>query len=672
MTSTQDSTGSNSANGTSSGVAGVNRRFRRLPLRAATAALLASVCSVAAVSQAAIIIMGNDLPTEPMPLGLEEQRYLEFGTVTYDFYSDQRFSALNKLLVNGKQGLFDENTEYAELILGTLYVSFGLPEQAETIFNRLLEKDILAQTRARTWLEKAMLEYRRGRFENAAAVLASERTDGLPPEEDARRHLILANIRIQQGEFGEALASLHAIPGESLEGGYATYNMGVAMIRAEHVDDGVSMLRSVMNMDAGDEEINALKDRAALAIGLTELKRDNFEASRQALLTIRADGPFSNEALLALGLTNYERKQFRKSLPVLLELVRRNSSHNSVQEALMLAPRAYEELGALPQALAGYQFAAQSYREELMQVERAIRNIDDPRWIDQLMGESGAALNNTDPMAAGSNYSINGGPEIGYLYKLFASHEFNELFQQYIELHRMLAHLRSWQNEMPALMQAFVNQQAKLGANLPGVKANLVETRGTQRTLTQQAAELAGTIPNRLDMNQPQDLASLPQLIMWEKLQQIDAALDKRPTSVSTRVYQERHRRARGLLLFQIAQDAHANREKQFEYSAELLEQTDLLAVRAESVEQLVKDATLHVRGNIAAKLNAKTGNIEALIEQTEDLMRQLGQVLKNNALRVLAQNRRQLGDQLGEAHLAMARLQDASVVEKIEQGVAQ
>ena len=148
--------------------------------------------------------------------------------------------------------------------------------------------------------------------------------------------------------------------------------------------------------------------------------------------------------------------------------------------------------------------------------------------------------------------------------------------------------------------------------------------------------------------------------------------LDKRPDSASTRAYQERHRRVRGLLLFQIAQDAHANREKQFEYSADLLEQTDLLAVRAESVEQLVKDATLHVRGNIAAKLNAKTGNIDALIEQTEDLMRQLGQVLKNNALRVLAQNRRQLGDQLGEAHLAMARLQDASVVEKIEQGVAQ
>jgi len=627
---------------------------------------------MAAASQAAIIIMGNDLPTEPMPLGIEEQRYLEFGSVTYDFYSDHRFAALNKLLVNRKEGLFDADTEYAELILGTLYVSFGLPEQADAIFNRLLEKDILAQTRARTWLEKAMLEYRRGRFENAADVLASDRTDGLPPEEDARRHLVLANIRIQQGEFGEALASLHAIPGRSLEGGYATYNMGVAMIRADHVGDGVQMLQSVMNMDAGDEEINALKDRAALAIGLTELKRKNFDASREALLTIRADGPFSNEALLALGLTNYERKQYKKSLPVLLELVRRNSSHNSVQEALMLAPRAYEELGALPQALAGYQFAAQSYREELKQVERAIRNIDDPSWIDQLMGDSGAELNNTDPMAARSSYSINGGPEMGYLYKLFASHEFNELFQQYVELDRTLMHLRNWQQEMPALMQAFVNQQSKLGANLPGVKSNLVQVRGSQRQLGEKAADLSVNIPQTLDMRNPQDLASLPQLIMWEKIQQIEAALDGRPSSVSTRAYQERVRRARGLLLFTIAEDAHANREKQFEYSTRLLEQTDLLAVRAESVEQLVKDATLHVRGDIASKLNAKTGQIENLIQQTEDLMQQMGQVLKNNALRVLAQSRRRLGDQLGEAHLAMARLQDASVVEKIEQGIAQ
>lgn len=59
---------------------------------------------------------------------------------------------------------------------------------------------------------------------------------------------MLANIRIGQEEFGEALASLHAIPAGTREGAYATYNMGVAMIRANHIDDGVRMLSGVLNL----------------------------------------------------------------------------------------------------------------------------------------------------------------------------------------------------------------------------------------------------------------------------------------------------------------------------------------------------------------------------------------------------------------------------------------
>src|SRR5690606_26654812 len=139
-----------------------------------------------------------------------------------------------------------------------------------------------------------------------------------------------------------------------------------------------------LNLPPGDEEINALKDRAALAIGLTELKRKRSDAAREALVRVRADGPFSNEALLALGLSNFERREFRRALPLWLELVRRNTSHQSVQEALLLAPRAYEELGAMPQALSGYRFATEALRDELRQVELAIRSVGEADWLERL------------------------------------------------------------------------------------------------------------------------------------------------------------------------------------------------------------------------------------------------------------------------------------------------
>jgi hypothetical protein len=56
------------------------------------------------------------------------------------------------------------------------------------------------------------------------------------------------------------------------------------------------------------------------------------------------------------------------------------------------------------------------------------------------------------------------------------------------------------------------------------------------------------------------------------------------------------------------------------------------------------------------------------MITDTEKLMAQLGQLLKNDALQVLAENRIQLGEQLAEAHLAMARVQDTSFSERLQE----
>ena len=621
--------------------------------------------SISLGASASLLIIGDDLPVEPMPLDIESQRYLAFNEATFAFYSDQQFEAMTQLLANQKRGLFNHDTEYAELMLGELYVNFGLAEQAEDIFNRLLKKDILAQLRAETWLHKAALNYRRGQLDQAAEVLSSKRTDGLASEKNARRHLMLANIRISQEEFGEALASLHAIPAGTREGAYATYNMGVAMIRANHIDDGVRMLSGVLNLPPGDEENNALKDRAALAIGLTQLKRGQVEQARAALIRVRADGPFSNEALLALGLSNFERKEYKRALPLWLELVRRNPSHQSVQEALLLAPRAYEELGAMPQALAGYRFAAETLRDELRQVELAIRNVDEMNWLDRLKSHDKASNMNRDPMATTGSYSADAGPEMPYLYRLFASHDFAEQFRQYMELDRIHSLLLDWRQSVPAMEQAWNNQLASLQASLPNSRARLLALKKLQQEVGARTADLQVNMPQGLDMKRPQDLADFDQLVRWEIISEFDRQTRGLPASSSQR---ERVRRVKGVLLYNIASSAPQNRQQQQSDVGTAMEDIDIVGMRIAAVEQLIRDASLHIRSDLGNRLNSRRQDIDRMISETEKLMAQLGQLLKNDALRVLAENRIQLGEQLAEAHLAMARVQDTSFSERLQE----
>src|SRR5690606_4008983 len=112
------------------------------------------------------------------------------------------------------------------------------------------------------------------------------------------------------------------------------------------------------------------------------------DLARESLLTIRMDGPFTNQAMLGLGYANFQRGEYKKALPLWMELLQRNTSDTTVQEALMLAPRAYEELHALPQALFGYRYAADTLREELKKVERTILRVRESDWLDSLVPES--------------------------------------------------------------------------------------------------------------------------------------------------------------------------------------------------------------------------------------------------------------------------------------------
>src|SRR3990167_1217791 len=121
---------------------------------------------------------------------------------------------------------------------------------------------------------------------------------------------------------------------DDILGAYALYNAGVAFIRAGEINRGMVILRQVRDLPPGDDETNALKDRAAIAMGFTWLQKDNFDLARESLVTVRTDGPFTNQAMLGLGYANFQRNDFKRALPPWLELLQRNTSDTSVQEAL--------------------------------------------------------------------------------------------------------------------------------------------------------------------------------------------------------------------------------------------------------------------------------------------------------------------------------------------------
>ncbi|MBZ2187519.1 tetratricopeptide repeat protein [Alcanivorax sp. JB21] len=600
------------------------------------------------------LVLFDDLPTGPQAMSEEQQRYLVFGEAIFDYYSDRQFSTLSGLRVNQTRGLFNGDTGYAELLMGELYVSYGLPAEAEQIFDRLLARDMLAQTRAETWLHKASLHYRQGEHGTARRVLEGKSVQALPEALAVRGQLMLANILIAQGDFAGATRQLEQVALTSVSGAYARYNVAVARLRSGDLRNGLRALDDVIQLPPDSEEIRALRDRAALTKGLSQLRAGNFSGARDALIQVRADGPFSNEALMVLGLVNFERGAPRAALPLWMELMTRHPAHESVQEAMLLAPRAFEELGAEPQALAGYQQAARNYRAALHEVERAIRNVDNAEWLPQL-ADNGGQRRDVDPMARLARFDAAQGEEMPYLYALFASHGFSERHHQYQQITRLRELLQRRQRELPALQDTLAQRQRQHARVLPSARARLEAMQQQQTRLSEEAEMLNSAMSAQLDIRYAHDMADLPQSIMWQRLQALNSQPGLSP--------QQRRRlaRLRGLLLWDIAHGAEQRRIELEKTARALRDEARIQALRAAALEQLLNDAEAAGKTQLATRLQAREADIANLINDADDALAELGQQLKNEALRVLAERRARLGEQLGEAHLAIARLQDAA-----------
>ena len=67
---------------------------------------------------------------------------LAYGEVLFHFYQEDYFTALTQLLVAQARDEFAYHDGEAELLLGGLYLSYGLHRHAGEIFSRLLEQSV--------------------------------------------------------------------------------------------------------------------------------------------------------------------------------------------------------------------------------------------------------------------------------------------------------------------------------------------------------------------------------------------------------------------------------------------------------------------------------------------------------------------------------------------------
>jgi len=368
---------------------------------------------------------------------------LPYGQVLYEYYQEDYFRSLTTLLVEEDMGRMPDHAAEAELLRGGLYLSYGLHRQAGEIFERLLAENPEPDVRDRAWFYLGKARFQRGYIKEANKAFKKVGRQ-LPVVMEAERDSLQAQVDILRGDLGKAEQIIDQWEGPEDWSYYAAYNLGVALIKADRIDEAAIYLNKVGSIEAATEEMYSLRDRANLAMGFALLQLEDGAQAKVALERVRLNGPFSNAALLGFGWADVAQENYREALVPWLELSSRNRLDPAVQESLLAIAYAYRQLSANQQAMEGYAQAIDIYEQEIDRLEKAISAARSGELVESML---------SGPVEGFSrwNWALEDLPEreeTRYLIELIATHGFQGGLRNYRDLKMLQSHLLDWQSKL--------------------------------------------------------------------------------------------------------------------------------------------------------------------------------------------------------------------------------
>jgi Tetratricopeptide repeat len=588
---------------------------------------------------------------DPEKLPVTRIRDLHYGDVLFYVYQDDDFEAITRLTAYQHWNLIPHHEEEGQLLLGGLYLSLGMHNEAGERFQTLLTKDVPTGVRNRAWFYLAQVWYARGYLDKAEDAL--RRIQGkLSPELEAQKEHLFANVLMNQGKFDEAIRVLVAWKGSPTWSAYARFNLGVALVRQKRMADADPFLTAVGTMYAEAPELLALKDRANLALGFAYLQANEPAKAKTSLERVRLSGPYSNKALLGMGWADAALGDYKAALNPWMELRGRNLLDAAVQESFLAVPYAFGKLNASAQSAEFYETAVESYDAETTRLDDAIGRIQGGSLLEQAIASEKDARHGWFWQLK----NLPEAPESRYLYAVLAGHDFQEGLKNYRDLVFMAHTLDKWGDSMEAFGDMIDTRERAYAERLPRVDALLAS--GAVEKLAQRKADLESRLS---EIDSGKDVAALgspEERDQWARLQRVEAALAAAPDSPDNAELKDRLRLVKGVLYFRLNDSFRARMWQQRRTIKDLdlaLHEAQNRWIRVDRARQSVPTNN----GEFAARVAALKSRIDGLQTHLAAAEQKQSAYLAQVAVAELEQQKNRLSTYQVQARFALATMYD-------------
>jgi len=605
---------------------------------------------------AACCVQADEKTNELRPQEIYDLRY---GETLFNFYQKRYFSAITNLMVADVRDPIRIQGEDPKLLLGGLYLAYGMHHAASDLFQNILKSDNLPATHDRAWYYIGKLRYLNGFLPEAEQALLKIK-DTLPEERAAERLHLLANVYLQQKQYDKAIEVLSKFSGNSEWEAYANFNLGVALVKANQLQKGTELLAGVGNLNPFkiSHELNALRDKANLALGFAYIRGKNPVEAVTHFKNIRLTGPLSNKALLGLGWAYTNQEAYQSALTPWFELQNRKALDTSVQESMLAIPFTIEKLNKRRLAIQYYEKAINAYTQEIDNMEGIMLAVQ--------RGELIAAMRpaNLDDETSLPLHSF-GLPQsvtVPYLHQMMASNEFQESYKNYQSLLHLKYVLERWAGQLPSYELMLSERRKAYFTRLPQVASD--ERLQKISRMQQQRDELAGKLAEIEKTENGYGLVTEDEADQLAIISKVRRTLERMAKVQDTSAEQDKLRLLNGILYFKLQSDFKA---RLWDARQSLRDLDRNLNKTKITKRALVKHANNAPRffESYGNKITGSKQRIQALLSRLGSAIHQQERYIQQLAMTNLRQRRRHLENYHVRARFGIARLFDSLVIEK-------
>src|SRR5215475_302048 len=282
----------------------------------------------------------------------DDLRDLYFGEALYHAHQGQYFDALQRLdtelaqyhrLDEPKLDTLHYHINNAEFSVGDFELDYRMHQRAGRAIKAVFEGSVDEAVRNEGAFRLARIYFQKDQLDDA--LQAVKRIEGTVPEEiKGDSEFLRANIYMAKHRPSEAVEVLKHLHGSESLAGFATYNLGIALLQDGRPQEAIEQLDKAGQLTADDRASLSIRDKSNLVLGTIRFEAGNFERAKQTLDRVRLEGPFSNQALLRAGWADASAQKYDRALVPWKILADREPTDAAVQEATLAVPHAYANL----------------------------------------------------------------------------------------------------------------------------------------------------------------------------------------------------------------------------------------------------------------------------------------------------------------------------------------